>query len=68
MTKKQKEKIIPFIQLFAYSDLIDKILLIIGMIMAICSGILFPIMYYMYGQIVGIVISLQNNKTQPNIW
>nr|APD26515.1 ATP-binding cassette transporter subfamily B member 1-like X11 protein [Brachionus koreanus] len=67
MTKKQKENIIPFLQLFAYSDLIDKILLIIGMVMAICSGILFPIMYYMYGQIVGIVISLQTNKTQPNI-
>nr|QNH67871.1 ATP-binding cassette transporter subfamily B member 1-like protein X10 [Brachionus rotundiformis] len=69
MRKKQKNEMnIPFSKLFAYSNLIDKILLITGGLMAIFSGAIFPMMYFMYGQIVGIVIGLQSNRTntQPS--
>nr|UOU03326.1 ATP-binding cassette subfamily B1-like 10 [Brachionus rubens] len=57
---KKVETQVSFVGLFAYSDCFDKILLIIGFIMALASGGIFPVMYYMYGEIVGTVIAKQS--------
>nr|UOU03327.1 ATP-binding cassette subfamily B1-like 12 [Brachionus rubens] len=60
-------KQITVIDLFRYSDKLDKVLLIIGTIAAFASAGIYPMMFYMYGKVAGTFIDQQRenylNKT-----
>ena len=46
---------------FSYSDLFDKILILIGTIGALASAISFPVVFLFYGQIANSFVSYQSS-------
>nr|UOU03321.1 ATP-binding cassette subfamily B1-like 1 [Brachionus rubens] len=49
--KKKDEKQVSFLQLLRFSDWIDKIIMIIGVIAALCAAAVYPFMFLLYGDV-----------------
>ncbi|CAF0763048.1 unnamed protein product [Brachionus calyciflorus] len=57
--KPATPKQISTFELFRYSDFLDKILLIFGTVFALVSAGIYPLMFYMYGNVVGAFLDQQ---------
>jgi hypothetical protein len=50
---------VSFISLFKYSDKFDKLILIIGALLSILSGGTYPILFWLFGRVAGILLDTQ---------
>ena len=64
--KKKKEKIetVGLIELFKFSDSVDKIFIFLGIVNAIICGAVFPLMFYIFGDLTDIFSQFDNPLTQ----
>ena len=64
--KKEKEKIetVGLIELFKFSDSVDKIFIFLGIVNAIICGAVFPLMFYIFGDLTDIFSQFDNPLTQ----
>ena len=64
--KKEKEKVetVGLVELFKFSDSLDKIFIVLGVVNAIICGAVFPLMFYIFGDLTDVFSQFDNPLTQ----
>ena len=64
--EKEKEKIetVGLLELFKFSDSVDKIFILLGVVNAVICGAVFPLMFYIFGDLTDVFSQFDNPLTQ----
>lgn len=61
--KKNNFFLFNFFDKFRFSDWFDKILLLVGLIGAFASALMYPFMHFLYGEVAGVFVDYMQSKS-----